>query len=74
MGRHVRSGIDEVQKSPKRSKRPKLTKFANYEKFVFKQSKIQTFSNYISVFTIIGSLLYLTWYLIIFIYNFRKKY
>ena len=56
------------------SEKEKLTKLANYEKFEFKQSKIQTYSNYISVFTIIGSLLYLTWYLIKFIYNFRKKY
>ena len=56
------------------SEKEKLTKFANYEKFEFKQSKIQTYSNYISVFTIIGCLLYLTWCLIIFTYNFRKKY
>ena len=56
------------------SEREKLKKFANYEKFEFEQNKIQTFSNYISVFTIIGSLLYITWCLIIFIYNFRKKY
>ena len=56
------------------SEKEKLIKFANYKKFKFEQNKIQTFSNYISVFTIIGSLLYLTWCLIIFIYNFRKKY
>lgn len=55
------------------SEKEKLLKFANYKKFEFKQNKIQIFSNYISVFTFIGCLLYLIYYFIFFIYNLRKK-
>ena len=51
----------------------KLIKFTNYKKFEFKQNKIQIISNYISIFTFIGCLLYLVFHLIIFNYNLRKK-
>ena len=41
------------------SEKDKLLKFANYKKFKFNQNKIQIFSNYISFFTFLLSLLYL---------------
>ena len=53
------------------SEKDKLLKFANYKKFKFNQNKIQIFSNYISFFTFLSSLLYC---LVIFIYNLKKKY
>ena len=56
------------------SEKEKLIKFANYKKFEFKQNKFQIVSNYISIFTFIGCLLYLIYNFIIFIYNLRKKY
>ena len=37
----------------------KLIKFTNYEKFEFNQNKIQIFSNFISIISLIGGLLYL---------------
>ena len=55
------------------SEKEKLIKFTNYEKFEFKQNKIQIFSNYISIFVFIGSLLYLIYHFIIFIFTLRKK-
>ena len=58
----------------KTSEKEKLIKFANYKKFKFKQNKIQIVSNYISIFTFIGCLLYLIYLFITFIYNSRKKY
>ena len=45
----------------------KLKKFTNYNKFEFKQSLIQEFSNYVSLFSFIGCLIYL---LVSFIMNF----
>ena len=56
------------------SEKDKLLKFANYKKFKFNQNKIQIFSNYISFFTFLSSLLYLLYCLVIFIYNLKKKY
>ena len=52
----------------------KLIKFANYEKFKFKQNKFQIVSNYISIFSFVGCLLYLIYRFFIFIHNLRKKY
>ena len=51
----------------------KLIKFANYKKFEFKQNKFQIISNYISIITFMGCLLYLIYLFFIFIYNLRKK-
>ena len=56
------------------SEKKKLIQFANYKRFKFKQNKIQTFSNYISFFTFLVSLLYLIYRLTIFIFSFKKKY
>ena len=56
------------------SDKEKLIKFANYKKFEFKQNKFQIISNYISIFSFIGCLLYLIYHFFIFIYNLRKKY
>jgi hypothetical protein len=56
------------------SEKGKLIKFTNYKKFDFKQSKTQIISNYISIFTFVGCLLYLLFHFILFIYNLRKKY
>ena len=56
------------------SDKKKLIKFANYEKFEFKQNKFQIVSNYISIFTFVGCLLYLIYRFFIFIHNLRKKY
>ena len=56
------------------SEKEKLIQFASYQKFKFKQNKIQTFSNYISFFTFLVSLLYLIYRLTIFIFSFKKKY
>ena len=56
------------------SEKEKIIKFANYKKFEFKQSKFQIVSNYISIFTFVGCLLYLIYRFFIFIYNLRKKY
>ena len=52
----------------------KLIKFANYKKFEFKLNKFQIISNYISIFSFIGCLLYLIYHFFIFIYNLKKKY
>ena len=52
----------------------KLVKFSNYKKFEFKQNKFQIISNYISIITFMGCLLYLIYLFFIFIYNLRKKY
>ena len=56
------------------SDKEKLVKFANYKKFEFKQNKFQIISNYISIITFMGCLLYLIYLFFIFIYNLRKKY
>ena len=55
------------------SERGKLSKFTNYNKFVFKQNKIQKVSNFISIFTFIVCLLYLNYSLIIYFFNLRKN-
>ena len=56
------------------SEKEKLIQFANYKKFKFKQNNIQIFSNYISFFTFLLSLLYLAYCLAIFIFSYKKKY
>ena len=56
------------------SEKEKIIKFANYQKFEFKQSKFQIVSNYISIFSFVGCLLYLIYRFFIFIHNLRKKY
>ena len=56
------------------SEQEQLIQFANYQKFKFKQNKIQIFSNYVSIFTFLLSLLYLIYRLTIFIFSFKKKY
>ena len=56
------------------SEKEKLIQFANYKKFKFKQNNIQIFSNYISFFTFLLSLLYLVYCLAIFIFSYKKKY
>ena len=54
------------------SDREKLIKFTNYNKFEFKQNKLQIVSNYVSILTVMGCLLYLMYHLILFIYNLRN--
>ena len=52
----------------------KLIKFTKYKKFEFQQSKFQIISNYVSIFTFLGCLIYLMYNFLIFINNLRKKY
>ena len=56
------------------SEKEKLIKFTNYKKFEFRQNKFQIFSNYISVITFLGCLMYLIYYFLIFINHSRKRY
>ena len=49
-----------------------MKKFLNYEKINFKQSKIQIISNYISLFSIIFSLLFVFYYLSNYILRLKK--
>ena len=56
------------------SEKDKLVKFTSYKKFNFRQNKFQIISNYISFLSFMGSLLYLVYSFLIFIYNSRKKY
>ena len=51
----------------------KLTKFTSYNQFEFKQSPIQKISNYISIFSFIGCLIYLFVSFIIYLFKIRKK-
>jgi len=55
------------------NEKEKLTKFANYNKFEFKQNPIQEISNYISIFSFIGCLIYLFVSFIIHLFKIRKK-
>ena len=55
------------------SEREKLSKFTSYNKFEFKQNKIQIISNFVSIFTFIVCLLYLIYSLIIYLFNLRKN-
>ena len=56
------------------SETEKLIKFTSYEKFNFKQNKIQVVANYLSIFSFVFCLLYLLYHFFIFIYSLRKKY
>ena len=56
------------------AEKEKLIKFTNYKKFKFKQNNFQMVANYVSIFTFIGCLLYLIYHLIMYIYNFSRKY
>ncbi len=58
----------------KTSEIEKLIKFTSYEKFNFKQNKIQIAANYLSIFSFVVCLLYLIYHFFIFIYSLRKKY
>ena len=51
----------------------KMINFLNYEKIEFKQNKIQIISNYISLFSFIIFFAFIIYYLINFIFKFRKK-
>ena len=51
----------------------KMINFLNYEKIEFKQNKIQIISNYISLFSFIIFFVFIIYYLINFIFKFRKK-
>ena len=54
------------------SEKEKLIKFTTYKKFKFKQNTLQIISNYISIVTFVGFLLYLIYHFIVIIYNLRK--
>ena len=56
------------------SEKDQLIQFTNYQKFKFKQSKIQIFSNYVSLFVFLICLVYLIYHLTIFVFGTRKKY
>ena len=56
------------------SEKDKLLKFTRYEKFEFNQNKIQIFSNYISILVLFGSLFYLVYRFVIFVFYLRKNY
>ena len=51
----------------------KLAKFTSYKEFEFKQNLIQKISNYISIFSAIGCLIYLFVSFNIKIFKIRKK-
>ena len=51
----------------------KLKKFTNYNKFEFKQNPIQVISNYISIFSFIGCLIYLFVSFVIDLFMIRRK-
>ena len=56
------------------SEKEKLVKFTKYKKFKFQQNGFQIISNYVSIFTFLGCLIYLMYHFLIFINNLRKKY
>jgi len=56
------------------SEKEKLIKFTKYKKFKFQQNGFQIISNYVSIFTFLGCLIYLMYHFLIFINNLRKKY
>ena len=56
------------------SEKEKLIQFTNYNKFEFKLSKVQIFSNYVSLITFVMILFYLLYCLIIFVYDHKRKY
>ena len=51
-----------------------ISKYLNKFEELNKQNKFQIVSNYISIFSFVGCLLYLIYRFFIFIYNLRKKY
>ena len=55
------------------SEKSKLTKFVNYEKFEFKQHRIQIFANYISLISFLICILYLTYSYFIYLLNLKRK-
>ena len=55
------------------SEKSKLTKFVNYEKFEFKQNRIQIFANYISLISFLICILYLIYSYFIYLLNLKRK-
>ena len=55
------------------SEKGKLSKFTSYNKFEFEQNKLQKISNFVSIITFLVCLLYLTYSLIIYLFNLRKN-
>ena len=57
----------------KTSEKSKLTKFLNYEKFEFKQNRIQLVTNYISLISFLICILYLIYSYFIYLLSLKRK-